>query len=77
MLTRKDIRAKVDPDVHTALREICDVEGVEISEFVERLIVREVRECVHRANLISEKTRHLGFVGNRRSKRGSSGSGGE
>ena len=51
-LERKDIRAKVDADVHESLRAICTARGIEIADFVEALVVPEVRRLIHEANLI-------------------------
>lgn len=41
-LSRKDVKFWLDPEYHVALREICDMRGVTLGEFVERLVVSEV-----------------------------------
>jgi len=72
-LDRKDIRAKLDPDMHEALTVLCEVDQVDLGEFIERELSRVIRRRVHEANLIAEKTRRLGMIGNRREKPGASG----
>ena len=41
-LERKDIRAKLDTDVHEALVKICERDSVDIGAFIER----EIERCV-------------------------------
>lgn len=65
-LERKDIRAKVDADVHEALVRICRARGVEIAVFVEALLVPEVKRIVHEANIISASSALLGKSGSGR-----------
>jgi len=73
MLERKDIRAKLDPDMHAALTVLCEVDQLDIGEFVEKLLVREVRERVHAATVIAERCTRLGISGNRREQPGGNG----
>lgn len=65
-LERKDICSKVDADVHRALKRICDVRGLTIGEFIEKLVVPEVVRIVHEAKLIAEDSPDLGKNGNGR-----------
>lgn len=74
-LDRKDIRAKLDPDMHAALSVLCDVDGCDLGEFIEREIVRVIVKRVHGASVIAERTKGLGFSGNGRESQGTSGSG--
>lgn len=67
-LERKDIRAKLDPDMHTALVAICDTEHMDIGEFIERELTSIIRKRIHDANVLAAKTAHLGITGNRREK---------
>lgn len=67
-LERKDIRAKLDPEMHAALLAICETDGVDIGEFIERELAALIRKRIHNANLLSTKTAHLGISGNRREK---------
>lgn len=69
-LERKDIRAKLDADIHQALTVLCEVDDVDIGEFVEREILRVVRERLHAATVIAERTRRLGITGNHREDAG-------
>jgi ATP-dependent Clp protease adapter protein ClpS len=59
-LERKDIRAKLDPEIHEALTVICEADGVEIGEFVESVIEQIVRKRVHDAQLIAAKVPSFG-----------------
>jgi hypothetical protein len=68
-LDRVDVRAKLDPDMHEALLAICDAKGVTLGEFIEALLVPEIRRLVHEATVISDKCDafpHPGTVGNLR-----------
>lgn len=65
-LDRKDIRAKLDPDLHAALHVLCEIDGVDLGEFVERELVRVIRERVHAAKVIAERTACLGISGKSR-----------
>lgn len=62
-LERKDIRAKLDGDVHAALVEICALEGIEIGEFIERLVDPAVRKRVHDAIALGQAGERQGFSG--------------
>lgn len=72
-LDRKDIRAKLDPDTHAALQVLCEVDQLDIGEFVERELVKVIYERVHAATLIAERTARLGITGNRRESQGRAG----
>jgi hypothetical protein len=63
-LDRKDIRAKLDPDLHAALVVLCETDQLDIGEFVERELVRVIRRRVHEAHVIASKTPRLGKTGN-------------
>lgn len=86
-LERKDVRAKLPPDIHAALTVLCEVSGMDIGEFVERELCRVVRDRVHAASVIADRTARLGITGsgresagvagNRRESPGRSGSGRE
>lgn len=51
-LERQDVRAKLDPDMHRALSAICNARGVTVAEFIEGLLVPEIRRLVHEAKVI-------------------------
>lgn len=72
-LERKDIRAKLDPDMHRALTVIADAEHLDIGELVERVLVQMIRDRVHAATVIAEETAGLGILGKQRELPGISG----
>jgi hypothetical protein len=65
-LDRKDIRAKLDPDIHEALAAICEADDVDIGAFIEAEIERIVRKRVHDAQTIAAKVPRLGKSGSGR-----------
>ena len=71
-LERKDIRAKLDPDTHAALQVLCEVDQLDIGEFIERELVRVIYQRVHAATLIADRTSRLGITGNSRESQGTS-----
>lgn len=72
-LERKDVRAKLDPDMHTALAVLCEIDQLDIGEFVERELVAVIRARVHAATVIAERTARLGISGNLRESQGTPG----
>lgn len=73
-LDRKDIRAKLDPEMHKWLTELCDVEGIDLGEFIERELGKVIVKRLHDAHRIAHATPTFG---NNREKPGTSGSGRE
>jgi hypothetical protein len=65
-LDRKDVRAKLDPPLHKALTIICDADHMDICDWIEKLIVLEVRRRVHEAQSIAAETADLGITGSQR-----------
>lgn len=76
-LERKDFRGKLHPDMHAAMAVICEAEGLDHGEWIEQLIVREVRRRVHAASLIATGCARLGISGNGRESPGIAGNGRE
>jgi hypothetical protein len=70
MLDRKDVRFKLAPDLHQALSVLAECAQVDIGEFVEMVVVREVLRRLHEASLIHERTARLGIAGNGREPQG-------
>jgi hypothetical protein len=70
-LDRKDIRAKLDPDVHKALCLLCEVDKVDLAEFIERELIRIIEARVHAAQYIAAHAPALGFSGKASGKAGS------
>ncbi len=69
-LERKDFRGKLDPDWHEMMRAVADAEGVGDGEWIEALILRELKNRVHAASVIADAARRLGISGNGREKPG-------
>lgn len=63
-LDRKDIRAKLDHDMHHALSVLADVDQLDMGEWVERVLVREIERRVHEATVIADRIQRLGKAGN-------------
>ena len=74
-LEKKDLRLKVHPEVHEAIKALAEVEDMEMAEWVEKQVVRLVRLKVHAASVISERMQRMGINGNRRECGGESGFG--
>lgn len=74
-LERKDVRFKLAVDVHGALAVLAECAQVDIGEFVEAIVQREVMRRVHEASVISERAARLGITGSGRESQGTSGSG--
>jgi predicted HicB family RNase H-like nuclease len=72
-LERKDVRFKIAPDMHQALTVLAEISQVDIGEFVEMVINREVLRRVHEASVIAERTSRLGITGIGRESPGMSG----
>ena len=72
-LERLDVRAKLDPEDHRALVRICDIDGLTIAEFIERLVVPVVRKRVHDANLLAREFPLPGTSGSGRESAGGGG----
>jgi hypothetical protein len=62
-IERKDVRFKLSEIWHGGLAAVAEAEGLDIAEFVEREIVRVVRDRVHAARLIAEQAERLGIGG--------------
>lgn len=65
-LDRKDFRGKLDPPWHDMMRAVADAEGVGDGEWIEALILRELKNRVHAASVIADAARRLGISGNGR-----------
>ena len=76
-LERKDIRAKLDPDMHAAMTVLAEIDQIDLGEFIERVVSAEVKRRVHDATLIAERVACLGITGNRRESQGKTGRAGE
>lgn len=63
MLDRKDIRAKLDPDMHSKLKAICDVDNVDMGDFIESTLVPVIEKRVHDAMVLAEALQRQGITG--------------
>lgn len=65
-LDRKDLRLKLDPEIHAGLDVLADVDGKQLAELAEEFIAKEVKRRIHAANVIAERTGRLGKAGSGR-----------
>lgn len=75
-LERKDVRFKLDPSEHEALKVICDHDGRDVGEWVEQLVLQEIerRAAVAReAIALAERLERLGISGKNRESQGIAG----
>jgi dihydrodipicolinate synthase/N-acetylneuraminate lyase len=72
-IDRKDVRAKLDPDMHTMLKVLADADGVTEAQFIENILVPVIRQRVHAANVIAAKALLAGITGNPRETPGPAG----
>lgn len=63
-LDRKDVRLKLDPDVHAGLVLLADVDNEDLGIWAERILVAEIRRRIHVATVLADKARRLGIAGN-------------
>jgi len=71
---RKDIRAKLDDDMHAALKAICDLDGVDMGIYIEQLLVPVIQKRVHDAMVLADKLQRLGIAGSDQRSSGTTGS---
>ena len=62
-LDRKDVRFRLDPDVHAAVTVLAEVAQVEIGEWLEMIVQREVVRRVHETTVLHERMARLGILG--------------
>lgn len=72
-LDRKDVRFKLAPDLHQALTVLAECAHVDIGEFVEMVVQREVLRRVHEASVIAEAAKRAGIAGIGRESQGTPG----
>lgn len=77
MLDRKDFRGRLDPSWHELMRAVADAEAMSDGEWIEALIVRELRRRVHAATVIADAARRVGISGNGRESPGMAGNHGD
>lgn len=62
-LERKDVRFKMDAEMHQALTVLAECAGLDIGVLVEQVVGNEVVRRVHEASVIAERTGRLGITG--------------
>lgn len=62
-LERKDLRLKLDADIHAGLALISDVTERDMGLIAESLIVEFVRRRLHEASVLTDKAKRLGIAG--------------
>lgn len=70
-IDRKDVRAKLDPDLHAALKAMCDLDDIDMGEWIEAQIVPLIKKRIHDATVLASEFQRLGITGSGREKRGS------
>ena len=72
-LERKDIRSKLDPARHAQLRAICEIDGVDMGDFIEAALLPVIEKRVHDAIELATRLQRLGTTGNNREQPGVAG----
>lgn len=76
-LDRKDIRAKLDPDKHAQLRAICEIDGIDMGDFIEAALLPVITKRVHDAIELAARLQRAGIAGSEKARPGITGSGRE
>jgi hypothetical protein len=72
-LDRKDVRAKLDPDLHAALKAICEIDNADMGEWIEAQLVPVIRKRMHDATVLAAELQRLGITWNGRESPGAGG----
>lgn len=73
-LERKDIRAKLSAERHAQLRAICEIDGVDMGDWIEAVLLPVIEKRVHDAIALAAALPRPGITGNVREYRGTAGS---
>lgn len=67
-LDRKDLRLKLDPDVHVGLSILAEAraDGTGVQELGEEIVAEYVRRRIHDATVIAERAQRAGISGSLR-----------
>jgi hypothetical protein len=63
-LDRKDVRFKVEPELHQAIAVLAEAAVLDIGELCEQIVRQEVLRQVHVARVVAQRTAGLGIAGN-------------
>jgi hypothetical protein len=69
-LERKDVRFKLDHDVHAALKAIAEQDGVDMGEWIEALLKPAVDKRVRDAIELADRLQRVGITGSGRESGG-------
>lgn len=69
-LERKDVRLKLDHDMHAAAKALGDACGMEIAEWCESVLVGIIRKRVHEAMVVVHHLDESGSIGTFRDGQG-------
>lgn len=65
-LERKDVRAKLDPELHSALDEICAQLGTTHADWIESIIAPVLRRKIMETIELAERFQRRGITGSGR-----------
>ena len=65
-LERKDVRAKLDPELHSALDEICEQQGTTHADWIESVIAPVLRKRIMETLELAERFQRRGITGSNR-----------
>jgi hypothetical protein len=69
-LPRKDVRFKVYEDVHRCLLMLADIDNVEVCQWVELVIEKEIKQRIHAASMLASRAQEVGLAAKPRESRG-------
>jgi hypothetical protein len=72
-LPRQDVRFKLNHEVHIKIKVMCELMGVEISDFIESIVVPVVETKCHEAMVLADRLHVAGISGSRRAEPGRTG----
>lgn len=69
----REVAKMLDHDAHAKLKAICDIDGVEMGEFIESVLLPVIEKRVHDAMMLSNELARQGITGNKRESSGVAG----
>jgi hypothetical protein len=72
-IERKDIRAKLDAQVHAQLKVICECDAIEMGDYIELVLLPVIARRVHDAIELSARLHGLGISRKTRDSAGKTG----
>lgn len=65
-LDRLDVRFKLSAELHAQLKVICELDDIQVCDFVEALVIPVVKKRVHDAIELADKLHRAGITGHAR-----------